>query len=215
MSQSIISKTLSRTLSAPNLCNTDHSPSKRDTKMPFWKPTKSSSSSQAASDGLVDGVARQTSSASSKGKAKESSSRISKPFNTMSVEEMLDVLPSCNSEVITSAWLPQVKRDWDRIKADLEKMYNEKLRSQVTLADFKDVSRHIYISRTYSLTTFSISAPSVEALVPSLRPIRMRCDLQRVLQSANIRMPKKSSSSFARKSKTPTRRSMVFILQSK
>lgn len=89
--------------STPPLTSCNTVSSSASSTMGFWKAKAPEEGSQPSSDGWSHADAQSD-------KTYPPPSSITKPFNSMSVEELLDALPGCSPEAVTQIWVPVMRR---------------------------------------------------------------------------------------------------------
>jgi hypothetical protein len=90
-------------------------------------------------------------------KAQLGASTISKPFNLMSVEELLETLPACSAEVINELWIPEMSRKIDAMKAVMQSVETHGLPSYESLATVNKVNSPEQRAEAHQLTIIGAS----------------------------------------------------------
>ena len=93
----------SNSSSTPPLTDCNTVSSAASSTMGFWKAKPTDEGSQPSSDGWCHADAHSD-------KTYPPLSSITKPLNSMSIEELLDALPSCSPEAITEIWVPAMRK---------------------------------------------------------------------------------------------------------
>jgi hypothetical protein len=116
--------------------------------MVFWR-TKSSEAAAQEAETDSQGIALE-----STGRPVLETAAISKPFNLMSLEELLDSLPACGPEVINELWVPELKRKVAALKNVLQKAEERSFSSYKALIATDNVS-HTCTHQTEVLTVLT------------------------------------------------------------